>query len=84
MSTKQSIRWGKDDTGNRVLEVVSVRQLNDNQARNMLVILDLNIARATASLDEMRRGRAELAALLGASGTDTTTDEVPGVSKKGE
>ena len=62
----QTVRWGKDARGDRVLEVVSVQQLSKEQAENMLILLDRNITRAVEALDGLRRGRAELAALLGA------------------
>jgi DNA-binding protein len=66
MATNQTVRWGKDEGGDRVVEVVSVRQLNANQAKNMLVLLDINIARAVEALEVLRQGRVELAALLDA------------------
>ena len=60
----QTVRWGKDARGDRVLEVVSVQQLSKEQAENMLILLDRNIARAVETLEGLRRGRVELAGLL--------------------
>lgn len=66
MAAKQTVRRGKDESGESVIEVVNVRQLNDNQAKNMLVLLDINIARTVEALEVLRQGRVELAALLNA------------------
>jgi hypothetical protein len=84
MSDRQSVRWGKDDAGNRVLEVVAVRQLNDNQAKNLLVLLDVRIARASADLEEMYRQRNDLAALLGTGGGGAGRDQAAATPEKGD
>jgi hypothetical protein len=84
MPERQSVRWGKDDAGNRVLEVVAVRQLNDNQAKNLLVLLDVRIARASADLEEMYRQRNDLAALLGTGGAGEGRNQGKDTSEKGD
>jgi hypothetical protein len=84
MSDRQSVRWGQDDAGNRVLEVVAVQQLNDNQAKNLLVLLDVRIARVSADLEEMYRQRNDLAALLGTGGGGEGRNQGKDASEKGD
>jgi len=73
MATTETIRWGTDEGGDRVLEVVQVRQLNANQARNMLVLLDARLAQAAEGLKAMQARRSELAALLGGGANQPPT-----------
>jgi len=75
MTTRETIRWAADAGGDRVLEFVQVRQLNANQAGNMLALLDARIAQAAAGLAAMRTQRAELAGLLAAGADPPVTKE---------